>query len=486
MPTQHFDLHAAAYAEMVREGFHPDFSTNATQEIAAIRAHLPQPLEPGVRDLRKLLWSSIDNDTSRDLDQIEMAERVDGAICVRIGIAEVSQSVAKNSAIDQHAADQTQTVYTAVRNFPMLPNELSTDLTSLNEQQGRAAVIVEFYVTSDGEIEKPSIYRALVENRAQLAYSRVGPWLEQKTDPCAKVAASAALQAQLKLQNEAALALRGQRFRLGALEFHRVEADPVVIDGKVQGIKALERNLAMDLIEDFMIAANETMARALKAAKRSCIRRVLKSPKRWARIVDLAGQNGGSLPGEPDSAALNGFLQRQRASDPAHYPDLSLAIIKLMGPGEYVLAPGDERAEQSHFALAVLDYTHSTAPNRRFPDLVTQRVVKAMLANEQPPYTDNELEALAQHCTERESAARKVERAMQKRVAAVALGGRVGAQFHGVITGASDKGVYVRVFDPPVEGRVIRDEAGLDVGDMVDVVLLHTDPKHAFIDFGRV
>ncbi len=486
MPNQHFDLPAAAYAEMLREGFHPDFPARIPQEVAEIRARLGQTLDSNVRDLQNLLWSSIDNDTSRDLDQIEMAERVDGAICVRIGIADVSQSVAKNSAIDQHAADQTQTIYTAVRNFSMLPNELSTDMTSLNEEQGRAAVIVEFHVNPNGEIEKPSIYRALVENRAQLAYSKVGPWLEQKTDPCAKMAASAALQAQLKLQNEAALALRRQRSRSGALEFHRVEADPVVIDGKVAGIQAIVRNLAMDLIEDFMIAANETMARALKAGKRSCIRRVLKSPERWSRIVDLAGQHNETLPGEPDSAALNAFLQRQRANDPTHYQDLSLAVIKLMGPGEYVLAPGDENAEQSHFALAVLDYTHSTAPNRRIPDLVTQRVVKAMLANEPPPYTDNELEVLAQHCTERESAARKVERAMQKRVAAVALQGRIGAQFHGVITGASEKGVYVRVFDPPVEGRVIRDEEGLDVGDTVNVVLLHTDPQHAFIDFGRV
>jgi VacB/RNase II family 3'-5' exoribonuclease len=491
MPNQHFDLQAAAYAEMLREGFHPNFSADSNQEIAEIRAHLAQPLNPGVRDpdvrdLRNLPWSSIDNDTSRDLDQIEMAERVDGAICIRIGIADVSQSVAKGSAVDQHAADQTQTIYTAVRNFSMLPNELSTDLTSLNPEQARAAVIVEYHVNPNGGIEKSSIYLALVENSAQLAYSKVGPWLEQKMAPCVKLAASADLQAQLKLQNEAALALRGQRARLGALEFHRIEADPVVIDGKVQGIKAVERNVAMDLIEDFMIAANETMARALKAAKRSCIRRVLKSPKRWSRIVDLASQHGGTLPGDPDSGALNAFLQGQRASDPEHYPDLSLAIIKLMGPGEYVLAQGDENTEQSHFGLAVLDYTHSTAPNRRFPDLVTQRVVKAMLANEPPPYTDTELETLAEHCTERESAARKVERAMQKRVAAVALGDRIGAQFHGVITGASDKGVYVRVFDPPVEGRVVRDEAGLDVGDAVNVVLLRTDPRHAFIDFGRV
>jgi VacB/RNase II family 3'-5' exoribonuclease len=393
--------------------------------------------------------------------------------------------VLKDTPIDDHAAEQTQTVYTAVRNFPMLPNELSTDLTSLNEDEDRAAMVVEFVVDAHGAVGQTSIYRAVVRNKAQLAYSKVGPWLEQTAAPDAKVAASADLQAQLKLQDEAAVALRAERVRQGALEFNRIEADPVVVDGQVHEIRSVQHNRATDLIEEFMIAANGTMARTLREAKRSCIRRVVRSPKRWDRIVELVGRNGTQLPPQPDSGALNAFLQAKRNSDPIHYPDLALAVIKLMGPGEYVLTKGDDADPLGHFGLAAEDYAHSTAPNRRFADLVTQRVVKAMLDNEPPPYTDDELAVIAQRCNLQEAAARKVERAMEKRVAAVALAGRVGETFHGVITGSGDKGVYVRVFHPPVEGKVIRGEKDLDVGDTVDVTLLHTDPQHAFIDFGR-
>ena len=481
-----FDLVASASAEMIREGFHPEFPDGSEEQVAAIRAaEGAATVFADVRDMRGLVWSSIDNDTSRDLDQIEVAERVDGGIRVRVGIADVSASVLKGTPIDQHAAEQTQTVYTAVRNFPMLPVELSTDMTSLNEEQDRAAHVVEFFVDAQGAVTRTSIYRAIVRNKAQLAYSHVGPWLEKTAGPDAKVAASAELQAQLKLQNEAAVALRAGRVRKGALEFNRVEADPVVVDGQVHEIKSVEHNRAADLIEELMIAANETMARTMREERRSCIRRVVRSPERWARIVELVGRHGTVLPAEPDSGALNTFLQAQRIADPVHYPDLALAVIKLMGPGEYVLAKGDEEEAPGHFGLAAQDYAHSTAPNRRFADLVTQRLVKAMLANEPAPYSDEELAAIAQHCNERESAARKVERAMQKRVAAVALAGSVGKSFHGVITGANDKGVYVRVFDPPVEGKVVRGERMGWMWGMVNVTLLHTDPQHAFIDFGR-
>ncbi len=471
---------------MIREGFQPGFPTGSEEQVEEIRAdgHAARP-GGDVRDLRAQLWSSIDNDTSRDLDQIEAAERVDGGIRVRVGVADVSASVLKDTPIDDHAAEQTQTVYTAVRNFPMLPNELSTDLTSLNEDEDRSAMVVEFVVDAQGAVGQTSIYRAVVKNKAQLAYSKVGPWLEGTAGPDAKVSASADLQAQLKLQDEAAVALRAERVRQGALEFNRVEADPVVIDGTVHEIRTAAHNRATDLIEEFMIAANGTMARTLREAKRSCIRRVVRTPKRWDRIVELVGRHGTKLPMQPDSGALNAFLQGKRASDPIHYPDLALAVIKLMGPGEYVLTKGDEAEPLGHFGLAAEDYAHSTAPNRRFADLVTQRVVKAMLDNEAPPYTDEELAAIAQRCNLQEAAARKVERAMEKRVAAVALADSVGKTFHGVITGSGDKGVYVRVFHPPVEGKVIRGEQGLDVGDTVDVTLLHTDPQHAFIDFGR-
>lgn len=470
---------------MVREGFHTEFPDGGEAQVAAIRAAEGAKPDTEVRDLRGLLWSSIDNDTSRDLDQIEVAERVGDGVRVRVGVADVSGSVGKDTPLDRHAADQTQTVYTAVRNFSMLPTELSTDLTSLNEEEDRAAMVVEFVVDVEGKVQETSIYKAEVRNRAQLAYSHVGPWLEGKAGPDAKVASSTELQGQLRLQDEAAVKLRAQRVKMGALEFNRVEADPVVVDGKVQSIGTAFHNRASDLIEELMIAANETMARTLRAAKRSSIRRVVKSPERWARIVELVGRYGTVLPAQPDSGALNTFLQAQRQVDAVHYPDLSLAIIKLMGPGEYVLARGDVEEQQGHFGLAAQDYSHSTAPNRRFVDLVTQRVVKAMLNEEAAPYSDEELDAIAKHCNERESAARKVERAMLKRVAAVALAGSVGKSFHGVITGANDKGTYVRVFDPPVEGKVVRGEQGLDVGDTVEVTLLHTDPQHAFIDFAH-
>jgi exoribonuclease-2 len=483
MSTTTFDLVAAASAEMIREGFHPDFPAGTEEQIAQIRASLGVALDKEEQDMRALVWSSIDNDTSRDLDQIEVAERVDGGIRVRVGIADVSAAVLRDTPIDRHAADQTQTVYTAVRNFSMLPIELSTDMTSLNENEDRAAHVIEFLVDAQGTVGQTSIYKAVVRNKAQLAYSRVGPWLEGTGGADAKVAASAELQGQLKLQDEAAVALRAQRVRQGALEFSRAEADPVVVDGKVQSFGTVFHNRASDLIEELMIASNETMAKTLRAAKRSCIRRVVRSPERWGRIVELVGRYGATLPAEPDSGALNAFLQKQRVADPVRYPDLSLAIIKLMGPGEYVLAKGTDEEVPGHFGLAAQDYAHSTAPNRRFADLVTQRVVGAWLKGGAAPYSDEELAAIAAHCNERESAARKVERAMVKRVAAVALAGSVGKTFHGVITGANDKGTFVRVIDPPVEGKIVSGANGLDVGDTVDVTLVHTDPQHAFIDF---
>jgi len=486
MSANHFDLAAAAFTEMVRQGFQPDFPTGTDDQLKRIRASAPEAPGGEIRDLQGLLWSSIDNDTSRDLDQIEYAERVDGGIRVRIGVADVSRSVEKESSIDRHAADQTKTIYTATRNFPMLPNELSTDMTSLNQGVDRAAVVIEFVVDTGGCLQQQSIYRAVVHNCAQLAYSKVGPWLEGKADPDPKVAASTELQAQLRLQDEAARALREQKVNEGALEFNRIEADPVVIDGQVKAITTAAHNRATDLIEDFMIAANETMAELLRRAGRSCIRRVVRSPERWERIVELVERYGTALPAEPDSAALNAFLRKERVADAVHYPDVSLAIIKLMGPGEYVLSTGSDDKPLGHFGLAARDYTHSTAPNRRFADLVTQRLVKAMLDNEPPPYSDAELSAIAQKCTLQEIAGHKVERAMRKRVAAVAMSDRIGKVFRGVITGASDKGVYARVFDPPVEGRVLKGQQGLDVGDQVTVKLLHTDPVHAFIDFARV
>jgi exoribonuclease-2 len=473
-----FNLAAAARQVMTEEGFQPDFTADAQKQLAGIHPKADHSL----RDLTALLWSSIDNDDSRDLDQIEWAERVAGGIRVLVGVADVDSAVPKGTPLDRHAAREATTVYAAVTTFPMLPLQLSTDMTSLNENQDRAAVVMEFVVSADGSVGAHSVYRAMVRNHAQLAYNAVGAWLEGTAAAPPKVAASADLQAQLKLQDEAAHALRAARDRLGALTFDRIEPTPVISNGNVTEIAARQSNRAAHLIEDFMIAANEVMAQTLRAAGVSSIRRIVKVPERWPRMVELARQRGDTLPAEPDSGALNAFLLRRKKADPLHYPDLSLSILKLMGPGLYVLLrPGDP--EEGHFGLAAHDYTHSTAPNRRFADLLTQRLLKALPGK---PYSDAELDAAATNCTLKEDAARKVRRGMDKRMAAAALHDKVGQSFSAVVTGVTPKGVYVRVLGPPVEGRLMHGEQGLDVGDRVQVKLLSTDPQRGFIDFGRV
>jgi VacB/RNase II family 3'-5' exoribonuclease len=480
MAHPEFNLAAAARQEMVDHGFHPDFPPEASQQLASIVLHP----DPGLRDLTGLLWSSIDNDDSRDLDQIEFAERTAAGTRILVAIADVDSAVREGSPIDLHAQSETTTVYTGIRTFPMLPEQLSTGLTSLNENQDRAAIVIEMTVDANGAIQAESVYRALVRNRAQLTYSGVGAWLEGKKAAPPKVAASADLQAQLRLQDQAAQAMRDARHKLGALNFDRQELQTVIVDGKVEGVAARESNRAAHLIEDFMIGANEVMARTLRNARVSSIRRVVKSPERWSRMVELARSYGEILPPQPDSAALNAVLMHRKQADPVHFPDVSLAVLKLMGPGEYVLMrPGDE--EQGHFGLAAHDYTHSTAPNRRFADLVTQRLLKALDAKDGAPYTDDALDAIARNCTLKEDAERKVERAMTKRIAAVALQHRVGQVFSAVVTGVTPKGVFVRIVDPPVEGRVMSGEQGLDVGDRVHVTLMGADPVRGYIDFRR-
>ena len=488
MSEARFDLAAAARQEMIAAGFHPDFPPGVDQQLAALEARPPATasteMDAGIRDLRSMLWSSIDNDTSRDLDQAEVAERVSGGIRVLVAIADVDSYVERGTPIDAHAADQTTTVYTGVKTFSMLPEKLSTDLTSLNEGADRLAIVVETLVAPDGAISSTAIYRALVRNQAQLAYSHVGPWLDGTAPPPPKVAASADLQSQLKLQDEASQILTDQRHRLGALNIDRVEVEAVISDGQVQGINARGRNRASDLIENFMIAANSAMARTLMNAGVCSIRRVVKTPERWPRIVELAARYGDTLPAQPDSKALNDFLERRKAADATHYADISLAVIKLMGPGEYVVTkPGDP--DQGHFALAVRDYTHSTAPNRRFADTVAQRLIKAVFAKRQSPYSDPELDAIARNCTLKEDAARKVERVMSKRIVAVAMKPRIGETFAAVVTGVTPKGVFVRVLNPPAEGLLVRGQQGVDVGDTLQVKLISTDPQRGYIDFAR-
>lgn len=477
----HFDLQAAAKQIMLENGFEPDFPPEVAKQLAQIKS-AAAPSSSGVRDLRHLLWSSIDNDTSRDLDQIEYAEKLaDGTTKIMVGIADVDAFVQKDTPIDRHAGKETTTVYTGVRNFPMLPEELSTGATSLLEVDGKLSVVTEFTVDSGGNVQKHDIYRALVVNKAQLTYNAVGAWLEGTGPAPAKVAASSDLQTQLKLQDSVAQALKNERHQHGALDIETSEVHPVLLNNQVVDLQKQEKNRATELIEDLMIAANGVVARMLEDAKVSSIRRVVKTPERWDRIVALATQQGGRLPATPDSKALNDFLQARKAADPDHFADLSLAVIKLMGPGEYVLErPGEP--SPGHFGLAVQDYTHSTAPNRRFADVVTQRLIKAVLAGQATPYSDGELAAVAANCTAKEDAARKVERAMSKRIAAVSMSSRIGQVFDGIVTGVTPKGTFVRVLKPHVEGLLVHG-AGVDVGDKLRAKLISADPQRGYIDF---
>jgi exoribonuclease-2 len=479
----HFDLQAAARQIMLEHGFEPDFPPEAAQQLADLRAHPPQ-MAPGgdIRDLRQLLWSSIDNETSRDLDQIEAAERLPtGEIKVVVGIADVDAFVRQQSPIDEHAAKETTTVYAGVRNFAMLPEELSAGASSLLENGDKLSVVIEFVVAPDGSVNSSDVYRAIVRNQAQLAYDSVGAWLEDKGPAPPKVATSTGLQAQLKLQNEAAQTLRKQRYQNGALNIDTAEVRPVVLNQQVVDVVNQQKNHATELIEDFMIAANGVVARMLE--KVSSLRRIVKTPERWERIVQLAATLNEKLPAQPDSKALNDFLLRRKAADPDHFTDLSLGVIKLIGPGEYVLErPGDP--EQGHFGLAVQDYTHSTAPNRRFADIVTQRLIKALLSGRSAPYSDDELGAIASNCTLKEDAARKVEREMSKRIAAVAMSGRIGATFDAIVTGVTPRGTFVRVLQPHIEGLLVQPQ-GVDVGDRLRVKLTRTDVQRGYIDFAR-
>ena len=480
----HFDLQTAALNTMNEHGFQPNFSLEARRQADELANNLPATASGPAKDLRDLLWSSIDNDTSRDLDQLEYAEDLpNGDTKVLVAIADVDSCVPKGSPIDEHAARETTSVYTGVRVFPMLPEELSNGLTSLLEREDRRAIVIEF-VVNNGDVISSSIYPALVNNHAQLAYNAVGAWLQGTGEAPAKVAASHELQAQLKLQSDVAQRLRADRYLHGALNIETIETHPVVLKDEVVDIERQQKNLATELIEDFMIASNEVVARTLEDAKRSSIRRVVKTPKRWNRIVELAAQTGDQLPEEADSSALNEFLTRRRNVDPDHFPDLSLAVIKLMGPGEYVLEkPGQD--SDGHFGLAVQDYTHSTAPNRRFADLATQRLLKALIRKDPPPYSDQELSQIATNCTLREDQSRKVEREMQKRVAAVAMSGRIGEIFNSVVTGVNEHGVFVRTLQPHMEGMLVQGQSGLDVGDRLTVKLVNTDPRRGFIDFAR-
>ena len=479
------DLARLAVEEMLEHGFEPEYPPEAHREIKQLERLAAPTMEDGRRDLRALLWSSVDNRTSRDLDQIEFAEPLpDGSIRLMIGIADVDALVERGTATDEHAATNTTSVYTGVRVFHMLPTQLSTDLTSLNEGEDRHAVIIEMRITPDGLMAPIDAYRAVVHNYAKLDYESVGAWLATEAPPPPTLARNTALTAQLILQFECAARLRDLRRSTGAINIESSEPQAVVVGGRVVDLAVPRRNLARDLIEDFMIAANRAAAMILLERGSMSIRRVVRQPQRWDRLVQLAADLGETLPDAPDSEALGAFLARRRAADPAHFSDLSLTVVKLLGPGEYVLERrlGDRR-ETGHFGLGVADYVHSTAPNRRFVDLVTQRLLKASEQRAATPYGEAELHEIAQRCTEREREAKKVERAMRKRIAAHFIRDRIGESFVATVTGKTSSGMWVRLLSPPIEGRLTRGGESADVGDTIRVRLARVDVRRGFIDF---
>jgi VacB/RNase II family 3'-5' exoribonuclease len=477
------DLEAIARRAMLDKGLLPDFAPAALKQLSAITQ--PAASGSGIRDLRSLLWSSIDNDDSRDLDQLEVAEALPGNVCrILVAIADVDSIVAIGSPLDDHARANTTSVYTDAKIFPMLPEKLSTDFTSLGESQDRLAMVIEFSVAADGALSSPGAYRALVRNRAKLAYDGVGEWLSGSAPAPAPVTAVAGMDQQLRMQDQAAQRLRSVRQMRGALTLQTVQARAVFDEGILTDLRPDEPNRAKELIEDFMIAANGVVARFLAAKGLPALRRVLRSPQHWDRIVALARALGGELPAAPDAAALNRFLAARLKAVPAAFPDLSLSVIKLLGRGEYQVEPAGGTTP-GHFGLAVSDYTHSTAPNRRFPDVITQRLLKAALAGGVPAYSLADLETLAAHCTLQEDNAKKVERLVQKSAAGFLLASRIGQQFDALVTGASAKGTWVRISDPIAEGKLVKGADGMKVGDKVRVQLLDTDPQRGFIDFAR-
>jgi VacB/RNase II family 3'-5' exoribonuclease len=484
-------LQSIARRAMLQRGLLPDFSTEALAELGRLRipaltADGPADGPPGIRDMRNLLWASIDNNDSRDLDQLTVAEAMStGKVKILVAIADVDSFVKKGSAIDEHARHNTTSVYTAAEIFPMLPEKVSTDVTSLNFNQDRLSIVVEMVVGADGSLQESHIYRAWVRNHAKLAYNSVAAWLENKGASPEAILAVKGLAENLQLQDRVAQSMQNLRHVQGALSLETIEAKPVFDGDQIRSLKIEEKNRAKEIIEDFMIAANGVTARYLSSRKFPSIRRVVRTPKRWERIVEIAADHKFKLPELPDSKALEEFLVSEKAAHPVRFPDLSLAVIKLLGAGEYIAEPPEGDAP-GHFGLAVKDYSHSTAPNRRYPDLLTQRLLKAALEGKSAPYDKDELDVLAAHCTEAEDAANKVERQVEKSAAALLLESRIGERFDSIVTGASEKGTWVRLLNIPVEGKLVDGFEGLDVGDRARVQLINTNVEQGYIDFKKV
>jgi VacB/RNase II family 3'-5' exoribonuclease len=478
-------LKKIARRAMMERGFFPDFSPQAISELDGIHG-LATRTEESTRDLRNLLWCSIDNDDSRDLDQLTVAEAMpNGAAKVLVAIADVDAIVKKQSVLDDHARQNTTSVYTVAETFPMLPEKLSTDLTSLNYESDRLAIIIEIVLAGDGSLLSSDLYGATVRNHAKLAYNSVAAWLEGNGPMPRGIDTVKGLDENLRLQDRMAQKLKAVRHLHGALDLETIEARPVFDGDELKDLEPEKKNRAKEIIEDFMIAANGVTARYLASKKFTSLRRIVRIPKRWDRIIELAAERGSTLPRDPDPKALEQFLVSAKAADPLHFPDLSLSVIKLLGPGEYIVEFPD-RAAPGHFGLAVKDYTHSTAPNRRFPDMITQRILKSALSGSPMPYSQDELVELAKHCTQKENDANKVERLVAKSAAAMLLSTRIGEQFDAIVTGASDKGTWVRLLHPPIEGKLESGFEGMDVGHRLRVQLVRTIVERGYIDFKRV
>jgi exoribonuclease-2 len=474
-----------AHQAMIDRDLLPEFSRQVQREVGRI-----EPVDlagaGNRRDCRQLLWSSIDNDDSLDLDQLTAAEVLDdGRTRILVAVADVDVLVTQGGAIDEQAGSNTTSVYTGVRTFPMLPERLSHDLTSLNPDVDRAAIVVEMEVGEAGTIVDSAIYAAVVRNHAKLAYDAVAAWLDGDAPAPAALERVPGLADNLRLQHRVAQGLRAVRYERGALDLQTIQTRAEFDGDRLVELAVDRGNCAKELIEDFMIAANGVTAEFLRRKEWPSLRRVVRSPTRWDRIVDLAAELDHHLPREPSSQALSAFLEAQRDGDPLRFPDLSLSVIKLIGAGEYVLEfPGE--APTGHFGLAVKNYTHSTAPNRRYPDLITQRLVKAALAGEEPPYESRRLADLARHCTDKEDDSDKVERRVRKSAGALLLESRIGERFPAIVTGASSKGTWVRIVDPHVEGMLVDGADSVDVGDYLWVELVEADVEAGYIDFKKL
>jgi exoribonuclease-2 len=484
-------LKSIAHRVMLERGLLPDFSSEALAELGRLQVPAEADGGPaegplGIRDMRNLLWASIDNDDSRDLDQLTVSEAMPGdKVKILVAVADVDALVKNGSAINEHARHNTTSVYTAATIFPMLPEKLSTNLTSLNFNEDRLSVVVEMVISADGSLQDSDVYQARVRNHAKLAYNGLAAWLDGSGSPPEAIAAVNGLDENLRLQDKTAQRMKNFRHIHGALSLETIEAKPVFDGDQIRALEIEEKNRAKEIIEDFMVAANGVTARYLSAKKFPSIRRVVRTPKRWDRIVEIAREHKFGLPDIPDSKALEEFLVKEKTADRLRFPDLSLAVIKLLGSGEYI-AELPEGNAPGHFGLAVKDYAHSTAPNRRYPDLLTQRLLKAAIDGQSVPYRKDELDVLAAHCTEAEDAANKVERQVGKSAAALLLESRIGEQFDAIVTGASEKGTWVRLLNVPVEGKLVQGFVGVDVGDRIRVQLTSLDVQRGFIDFRRI